>query len=50
VNVFQRMNKAITRLSRPLAAGSTGGTGRDVTMLQEAERQQFEADEDEKSE
>jgi len=50
VNIFGRISQAIKRFNRRLASGSTGGAGRDVTMLRESERQQFEAGEDEKSE
>ena len=47
VNILRRISEAITRLNRRLAAGSTGGAGRDVTMLQASEREQFEARKDE---
>jgi hypothetical protein len=50
VNILRRIGQAITRLNRRLAAGSTGRAGRDVSMLQSAEREQFEARKDEESE
>jgi hypothetical protein len=50
VNIFRRISQAIARLNRRLAAGSTGRAGRDVTMIQEAEREQFEAGEEKASE
>ena len=49
MNIFRRISRAIARLNRRLATGSTGRAGRDVTMLQEAEREQFEAGEDKES-
>jgi hypothetical protein len=50
MGILRRIGQAITRLNRRLASGSTGRVGRDVTMLQEAERQQFEAGEGKDSE
>ena len=47
VNILRRIGAAITRLNRRLAAGSTGGAGRDVALLQASEREQFEARKDE---
>lgn len=50
MNILRHIGQAIARLNRRLASGSTGTAGRDVTMLQEAEREQFEAGEEKESE
>jgi hypothetical protein len=51
VNILRRIGQAITRFNRRLAAGGTGRAGpSDRSMIQAAEREQFEAGEDEKSE
>jgi hypothetical protein len=46
VNILRRIRRALARFNRRLIAGTTGGTARDVSMIEDAERQQFQVDED----
>jgi hypothetical protein len=49
VKILGRIRRALKRLNERFIAGTTGGTPRDVSMVEGIERQQFEADDDENS-
>jgi hypothetical protein len=47
VKILGRIRRALKRFNERFIAGTTGGTPRDVSMIEGIEREQFQADEDE---
>jgi hypothetical protein len=50
VKILEHIRRSLKHLNERFVAGTTGGTPRDVSMIEGIERQQFQADEDEDSE
>ena len=47
MKILKRIHRTLKRFNERFIAGTTGGTARDISMIEGSERKQFEADEDE---